>query len=82
MLPDDISDAQYEKLLNSVPALVDLVKDYMSDLEAKDVPFVMEFILWGLASFSKLSRDRYEEGHSFNDLFNSYLRDTLQSGMD
>jgi magnesium chelatase subunit I len=77
-LPEDISDAQYAKELKSIGALEKLVDTYQPELNKADKPFFMEFVLWGLAEYSKLSKDRFKTGFAFKDLFDSYLSNTLR----
>ena len=79
-LPDDISDKEYEKLLLSIPALNTLVSKYQSSYPKKDIAFLHEFVLWGLAEYSKLSKDKFKSGFQFKDLFDSYLSNTLRGG--
>jgi magnesium chelatase subunit I len=77
-LPDDISDAQYAKELKGIGALEKLIDIYQPEVKKQDKPFLMEFVLWGLAEYSKLSKDRFQSGYSFKDLFDSYLSNTLR----
>ena len=81
MIPDDIDDKEYAKLLETIPSLKSFVLKYNQNISDKDIYFMMEFVLWALSEFSKLSRDRYEQGFQFNDLFGSYLSDTLKGDL-
>jgi magnesium chelatase subunit I len=78
-LPENINDQEYEDLLDTIPSLRSLVTKYYSNYDTSEVPFIMEFILWSLTEYSKLGKDRYDEGFQFNDLFNSYLSDSLKN---
>jgi magnesium chelatase subunit I len=78
-LPDDISDAQHAKELKGIGALEKLIDIYQPEVKKQDKPFLMEFVLWGLAEYSKLSKDRFQSGYSFKDLFDSYLSNTLRN---
>jgi magnesium chelatase subunit I len=69
----DTSDAKYARELNRVHGLGDLVDQYISDSGKMDKYVWMEFILYGLAEHSKLSRRFYEDKTSFTDLLGGYL---------
>ncbi len=71
-MEDDSSDADYHKLLDSIP-LKQLVQKYQPDTPEEDLYFMKEFILWGLAENNKLSRDRFSEGYQFKDIYGSYI---------
>jgi len=77
-LPDNIADAEYEKLLKNIPALNELINRYQPNYPKKDAAFLHEFVLWGLAEYSKLSKDKFKSGYQFKDLFDSYLSSTLR----
>jgi magnesium chelatase subunit I len=32
-----------------------------------------EFILWALVEYDKLSKDRFENGYQFKDMYGSYI---------
>lgn len=72
-LPDDAADADYQKTLNEIKPLRQLVKKYQPQTAEEDFHFVMELVLWGLAEHKKLSRDRFTEGFQFRDLYGSYI---------
>lgn len=72
-LLDDLSEKEYQKQLDSIQPLVDLVKKYQPSLKKEDQYFVMEFVLWSLVEHKKLSKDRFTEGYQFRDLLGSYL---------
>lgn len=69
----DDSDAQYARELNQVHGLGELVDSYMPDSGKMDKYTWMEFVLYGLAEHSKLSRKFYEDKTSFTDLLGGYL---------
>lgn len=77
-LPEDISDADYEKMLASITPLNELVSQYQPNFPEQDAAFLREFVLWGLAEYSKLSKDKIKSGYQFKDLFDSYLSNTLR----
>src|SRR5690606_33809686 len=70
-LAADLSEKEYQKALNSVPNLEQLVKKYNPKLEAGQKYLFVEFILHGLAEYSLLSKNVMEDGLNFSDLFNS-----------
>lgn len=69
MLADD--EKTYRKILDTVPALEELVNEHSPNL-AKSEKYVMkEFLLHGLAEHSQLSKAMLEKGLQFKDLFGS-----------
>ena len=69
----DTSDGNYARELNKVHGLGDIVDQYISDSGKMDKYVWMEFVLYGLAEHSKLSRKFYEDKTSFTDLLGGYL---------
>lgn len=72
-ITDDASDRDYQKALDSIIPLKQLIQKYQPDTAKEDLLFMKEFILWGLSEFKKLSKDRYDEGYQFKDPFGSYI---------
>lgn len=72
-LLDDISDVTYQKVLNEVKPLDELVEKYQPQVSAADKYFLKEFVLWGLVEYNKLSKDRIVEGYHFKDIYGSYI---------
>ncbi|KOS05063.1 magnesium chelatase [Flavobacterium akiainvivens] len=70
---DDATDREYQKQLDSIIPLKQLVQKYQPGTPKEDVYFMKEFILWGLSEYKKLSKDRYSEGYQFKDPFGSYI---------
>ncbi|MFQ5584200.1 MAG: magnesium chelatase [Calditrichia bacterium] len=68
---NDISDAEYEKTLKSVPGLEKLVQKYHPDVDRQTRLLLMEFALHGLAEYSFLSKHPVESGLQFKDLLSS-----------
>jgi len=66
-----ISDKNYEKVLNNIPGLNELVKRYHPGVNGKDHLLLMEFVLHGLAEYSMLSKFRLENGIQFKDMLSS-----------
>jgi magnesium chelatase subunit I len=59
--------------LDSVKPLVDLINEYHPEIADNDKYFLMEFALWGLASYNKLSKQRFNDGLEFMDLYGGYI---------
>lgn len=61
-------DKAYEKSLNAVSGLQDVVKHHFGKNEKHEQLLLMEFVLHGLAEFSQLSRHNLTRGMEFKDL--------------
>ena len=72
-LLDDLTDAEYKQMLDSVTPLNSLLKEFQPDVKIEDQNFLKEFILWGLVQFKKLSKYRFTEGVQFKDPYGSYI---------
>lgn len=72
-LEDDLSEKEYKKALDKVPAVGELIKKHQKDLDPNDTYFLMEFLLWGLESNQKLTKVRTLEGFHFRDSLGSYI---------
>lgn len=72
-LEDSLSENEYRKTLENIEPVRNLVDKYNPDLEEKERYFLMEFALWGLAAFNKLSKHRFNDGVQFQDLYGSYI---------
>lgn len=72
-LEDDLSEKEYKKALDKVPAVGKLIKKHQKDLDLNDTYFLMEFLLWGLESNQKLTKVRTLEGFHFRDSLGSYI---------
>ena len=72
-LLDDASDEEYQKQLDSVTPLEDLIQKYQPNFLKEDKYFLKEFVLWGLVEYDKLSKDRVNEGYQFKDLYSNYI---------
>ncbi|MGI8892939.1 MAG: magnesium chelatase [Bacteroidia bacterium] len=69
-------EKEYEKELNSVPGLKDVVKRFHKSLDKKELLLHMEFVLHGLSEFSQLSKHRLDTGLQFKDLVGSMFNFT------
>lgn len=81
-LMKDISDAEYEKLLNKIPGLSDTAKKYFPNQNGCYQLILMEFILHGLAEFSMLSKHRLETSIQFKDMFSSMFSVNVDEDKD
>jgi magnesium chelatase subunit I len=67
----DLSSEEYQKTLNKVPGLKDLVLKYQANAIGKDLLLFMEFVLHGLAEYSLLNKSKLESGVQFKDMLSS-----------
>lgn len=70
-LINDLSNENYEKALKAVPSLEDLVNKHHKKANKLEKLFLMEFVLHGLAEYSKLSKSPLDTGTRFKDLLSS-----------
>jgi len=68
---DDLPLQEYKKLLNAVPGLKDVIKQFHPKLSENQQLLLMEFVLHGLAEFSQLNKGFLDNGFAFSDMFNS-----------
>ncbi len=72
-LPDEQSDEEYQKLLNSIPPLQDLMRKHQPKVKERDSYFLKEFLLWGLVVHKKLSKQRYSKGYQLKHLYGGFI---------
>ncbi|WP_340202246.1 AAA family ATPase [Ascidiimonas sp. W6] len=72
-MQDDLSDESYKEQLDAIKPLKKLIGQYQPDARPQDRYFLMEFLLWGLVCFNKLSKRRFEEGYQFKDIYGNYI---------
>ena len=72
-MEDELPDEIYRDMLDSVPPLKALIKTHQPELAEDSRYFLMELALWGLVAYQKLSKNRFEEGFQFRDLYGSYI---------
>jgi magnesium chelatase subunit I len=65
------SEKEFEKTLNKVPGLSDIVKKYFPKADRNHHLLLMEFVLHGLTEYSLLSKFRLETGIQFKDMLSS-----------
>jgi magnesium chelatase subunit I len=69
VLYDECNAVDYASTLNDIKPLEDLIVRYQPNVEAADQLFLKEFVLWALAEYQKLGKERLTDGFKFNDLF-------------
>jgi len=67
-LMNDSSQAEYEKVLKSIPGLLDLVNEFHKNKDPQSKIFLMEFALHGIAEYSLISKHNLTAGLQFKDL--------------
>jgi magnesium chelatase subunit I len=72
-ITDEATDREYQKALDSIIPLKQLIQKYQPNTAKEDQYFMKEFILWGLSEYKKLSKDRFSEGYQFKDPFGSFI---------
>lgn len=70
---DEDSDTEYKQKLESIGPLNDLIAEHGADIPKTDQYFLKELLLWGLVSYKKLSKYRFQNGVRFKDLYGSYI---------
>ena len=73
VINDNLKNKDYENLLNEVIDAKKLIKKYIPELNDDDQLFFVEFILWGLESYNKLSILRTNNGIEYKDPFNNFI---------
>ena len=77
---NNVSEKEYEKTLNNVPGLKDIVKKYHPNQNGSYQLLLMEFILHGLSEYSMLSKFRLELGLQFKDMLSSMFTISPEEG--
>ena len=68
-----IQGPKSSQILNEVIDAKKLIKKYIPELNDHDELFFVEFILWGLESYNKLSILRTNNGIEYKDPFNNFI---------
>lgn len=71
---DDAPDELYKEELLKVKPLKAFITKHNSNLEDQDLFFFMELVLWALTIHKKLSKNRFEKGSQFQDMFGDFIR--------
>ena len=70
---DDLTEKEYQELLNSVTGAEAIVKEHLGELEDAERYFMIEFLIWGLEAHKKLNKYRTFEGFQFKDALGSFI---------
>ena len=68
---NDMQQNEYEKTLLSIPGLKDLVEKHVPSKSSEQQLLLMEFVLYGLAEYSQLSKTKLDNEMRFKDLLGS-----------
>lgn len=72
-LYDDMDDKDYREALDLAQPIKELVRNHHPELKKADHYFMMEFLLWGLVAFKKISKNRFINKMTFEDLFGDHV---------
>jgi magnesium chelatase subunit I len=72
-LQDDLTDESYKSQLDAIKPMANIIDTYQPETTEEERYFLMEFLLWGLVCFNKLSKKRFVEGYQFKDIYGSYI---------
>ncbi|MEL6809966.1 MAG: magnesium chelatase, partial [Bacteroidota bacterium] len=72
-LLDSLTDAEYQEKLDAISPLKALLAKHTPDVAPEDRPFFMEFVLWALAEYKKLSKYNLGDGLHFKDVYGGYI---------
>lgn len=67
----DLTNSEFEKKLNNVPGLSELISEFHKNQDLPTKMFLMEFALHGLAEYSLISKHNLTAGLQFKDLLSS-----------
>jgi magnesium chelatase subunit I len=73
-IADETDEQTYLRALQGIAPLKALIERYQPNVVSADLPFLMEFVLWALVEFKRLSKQKTAGGMSFNDLYDSLLK--------
>lgn len=73
-LDDEAKEDSYRSALESITPLKELIHKYQPNVTEKDMPFLMEFVLWALVELKQLSKRRTSQGFAFNDIYDDLLK--------
>jgi magnesium chelatase subunit I len=73
-IADETDEQTYLQALHAIEPLKALIDRYQPRVASEDLPFLMEFVLWALVEFKRLSKQKTANGMSFNDLYDSLLK--------
>lgn len=71
---DDSPDSLYRDELLKIKPLKNFVNKYAENVSEHDQYFYMELVLWALTIHKKLSKNRFDRGSQFEDLFGDFIK--------
>jgi magnesium chelatase subunit I len=71
---NETKEQMHVKSLLSIEPLILLLQKYQPKVATNDVPFWLEFMIWGLVGFEQLSKKQTTTGLAFNDPYDEILR--------
>lgn len=71
---DDSPDSLYREELLKIKPLKSFVNTHTENLSEHDQFFYMELVLWALTIHKKLSKNRFDRGSQFEDLFGDFIK--------
>lgn len=72
-LLDNFTNEEYQKTLDEVNPLEDIIQKYQPEFSKEDKYFLKEFLLWGLVEYEKLSKNRFQKGYQYKDLYSNFI---------
>ncbi|WP_445457678.1 sigma 54-interacting transcriptional regulator [Flavobacterium sp. HNIBRBA15423] len=72
-LLDNFTNEEYQKTLDEVNPLEDIIQKYQPEFSKEDKYFLKEFLLWGLVEHEKLSKNRFQKGYQYKDLYSNFI---------
>jgi len=66
-LTNDSKDKEYEKQLDKIKPMDEVLKQYINTVDKNERTFLKELILWGLVEYKQLTKRKFEAGISFED---------------
>jgi len=79
---DDLSEKEYKEVLNSIPGLKAITKQFHPRISENQQLLLMEFLLHGLSEFSQLSKSFLDNGYGFKDMLGSLFNATFDDDED
>jgi magnesium chelatase subunit I len=73
-LANETKEKTHVKSLLTIEPLILLLQRYQPKVATNDVPFLLEFMIWGLVGFEQLSKKKTTTGLAFNDPYDELLR--------
>lgn len=78
----NLSNSEYENILNKIPKLKEIVLNYFPKENKNSLLLYMEFLLYGLSEYSLISKFKLENGIQFKDMLSSMLNNNKAENED